>query len=420
MRQTRTEVLVVGAGPVGLWTALLLAESGIEVILIDRETHTTARSYACALHAATLQMFDQFGLAQSVIERGRRIETVGFYDGAQRQAEVHLSKLGGEFPFMVILPQSALEGLLEQRLRAAGVQVHWNHRFEGLTQDEDSISAVVEELEGTSTGYIVPHWETVVKTRGELQGQFVIGADGQNSMVRSRAPLEYKRVGHAESFAAIEFQLEDSAPQELHIVLDDTTTNVLWPIGDHHCRWTFQIVRPNSLGDFPEKDRRSARVTDPTIDQRIRQYVQKIATERAPWFTSSLTKIDWCTEVTFEKRLATPFGNNRCWLAGDAAHQTGPVGVQSMNAGFSEALSLTNALKKILREEASTNLLEAYGVDAQRQWQVLLGLTDGLNASPKTNAWVAKRAARLLPCLPGCREALKGLAGQLGLGLALE
>jgi len=346
MRQTRTEVLVVGAGPVGLWTALLLAESGIEVILIDRETHTTARSYACALHPATLQLFDQFGLAQSVIERGRRVGTVGFYDGAQRQAEVHLSKLGGEFPFLLILPQSALEGLLEQRLRAAGVQVHWDHRFEGLTQDEDSISAVVEELEGTSTGYIVPHWETVVKTRGELQAQFVIGADGQNSMVRSRAPLEYKRVGQAESFAAIEFQMEESAPQELRVVLDDTTTNVLWPLGEHHCRWTFQIVRPNSLGDFPEKERRSVRVTDPAADQRIRQYVQKIASERAPWFTNSLARIDWCTEVSFEKRLAVEFGKGRCWLAGDAAHQTGPVGVQSMNAGFNEALILANALKK--------------------------------------------------------------------------
>jgi 2-polyprenyl-6-methoxyphenol hydroxylase-like FAD-dependent oxidoreductase len=419
MRQTRTEVLVVGAGPVGLWTALLLAESGIEVILIDRETHTTARSYACALHPATLQMFDQFGLAQSVIERGRRVETAGFYDGGQRQAEVDLSGLGGEFPFMLVLPQSALEGLLEQRLRAAGVQVHWNHRFEGLTQDEDCISAVVEELEGTSTGYIVPHWETVVKTGAELHAQFVVGADGHNSMVRSRASLEYKRVGQPESFAAIEFQTEESAPQELSIVLDETTTNVLWPLGEHHCRWTFQIGRPDSLGDFPEKERRSVRVVDPSADQKIRQYVQKIASERAPWFTNSLGQIDWCTEVSFEKRLAMQFGMNRCWLVGDAAHQTGPVGMQSMNAGFNEGLLLANALKKILRDGGSSSLLDAYGFNAQREWQVLLGLTGGLKPSRDAWDWVNKRAARLLPCLPGCAADLKVLAGQLGLELAL-
>src|SRR5689334_19118567 len=121
MRETQTEVLVVGAGPVGLWSALLLAERGIEVALIDRETRTTARSYACAVHPGTLRLLDRLGLAQSVIERGRRVDTVAFYDGPNRQAEVCLSKLGGEFPFLVILPQNALENLLEQRLRAAGV-----------------------------------------------------------------------------------------------------------------------------------------------------------------------------------------------------------------------------------------------------------------------------------------------------------
>jgi 2-polyprenyl-6-methoxyphenol hydroxylase-like FAD-dependent oxidoreductase len=213
--------------------------------------------------------------------------------------------------------------------------------------------------------------------------------------------------------------MEEPASRELRVVLDETTTNVLWPIGENHCRWTFQIIRPDSVGDFPEKERRSVRVTDPTVDQRIKQYVQKIASERAPWFTNSLGKVDWCTEVTFEKRLAVQFGKSRCWLVGDAAHQTGPVGVQSMNAGFNEAFSLANALKKILREGASTNLLEAYGVNAQRQWQVLLGLTGGLKASRDTGAWVTKRAERLLPCLPGCGPDLKALAGQVGLGLAL-
>ena len=191
MRQTQTEVLVVGAGPVGLWTALVLAEKGLEVALIDRQAKTTARSYACALHPATLRLLDRLGLAHSVIERGRRIERIAFYDGAQRQAEIHISKLGGEFPFLLVLPQSALEGLLEQRLWTAGVPVHWNHRFEGFTEEQESISVTIEELEGTSTGYIVPHWETVVKNRSALRAEFLIGADGHNSMVRPRAGFEY-------------------------------------------------------------------------------------------------------------------------------------------------------------------------------------------------------------------------------------
>ena len=73
MREERTEVLVVGAGPVGLWTALLLAEAGVETIIIDREEHTTARSYACALHPQTLARLQRLGLAQALLEQGRRV-----------------------------------------------------------------------------------------------------------------------------------------------------------------------------------------------------------------------------------------------------------------------------------------------------------------------------------------------------------
>src|SRR5215475_15557324 len=194
MRQTQIEVLVVGAGPVGLWTALVLAEKGVEVAVIDREARTTARSYACALHPATIQLLDQLGLAQSVIERGRRLNVVAFYEGAERRAEAHFSKLGGEFPFLLVLPQSALEGVLEQRLRAAGARVHWNHRFEEFAEQEDQLSVVIEELEGTGTGYIVPHWETMVKSCNTVRTQFLIGTDGHNSMVRPRARLSYQSV----------------------------------------------------------------------------------------------------------------------------------------------------------------------------------------------------------------------------------
>jgi 2-polyprenyl-6-methoxyphenol hydroxylase-like FAD-dependent oxidoreductase len=417
MRQTHTEVLVVGAGPVGLWTALSLAEKGIEVSLIDRESRTTARSYACALHPSSLKLLDQLGLAESAIERGRRLDTVAFYDGATRQGELHLSKLGGAFPFLLILPQSGLEGLLEQRLRAAGVQVHWNHRLEDLAPGEDDVAATIDELEGTSTGYIVPHWETVVKNRSDLRAEFLIGADGHNSMVRPRAGFDYQRLGETESFAAFEFESDGITSDELRVVLDDSTTNVLWPLADDRYRWTFQLLRAELSGDFPEKERRAVRIDQPTIDERIRQYVQKVARQRAPWFTSEIKRVHWCSEVSFERRLAAEFGRKRCWLAGDAAHQTGPVGVQSMNMGFREGASLAAILHKILREGASPGLLETYNRDLQKDWQVLLARSSGLKPRSGTNPWIAKRCDRILPCLPACGPDLEPLATQLDLAL---
>src|SRR5438128_1806367 len=160
MRETQTEVLVVGAGPIGLWTALLLAEAGIEVSLIDCEMRTAARSYACGLHPHTLKLFSRVGLSEAVLAKGRPIPKVAFYDREARRAELNFPKVGQDFPFLVILPQNALESLLEEQLVKAGVHVHWNHRFASFTEEQDQLAATIEELAGTSTGYIVPHWET--------------------------------------------------------------------------------------------------------------------------------------------------------------------------------------------------------------------------------------------------------------------
>jgi 2-polyprenyl-6-methoxyphenol hydroxylase-like FAD-dependent oxidoreductase len=415
MREGQTEVLVVGAGPVGLWLALSLAEAGIQVTIVDRESRVTARNYACALHPATLKLLNRFGLATPAIERGRHVQKVAFYEGPARQAEVDLSKLRRDFPFLLILPQSALESLLEERLRQAGVSVQWNHRFEGFTEEQEQVSAILEELEGTSTGYIVPHWETVVKRRVPIHAQYLVGADGHNSTTRQKLGIQFEHASELEAFAAYEFEAETAGEDEVRVVFDQGTTNVLWPLGENRFRWTFQLIRTETGAEFPEKDRRAVRLEQPTIDERVRQCVEKVAQHRAPWFKTNIKKITWCTEVAFQHGLVSSFGRNRCWLAGDAAHQTGPVGVQSMNAGFQEAGQLGEALRQILQENAEEGLLEGYNRDGQVRWRKLLGMTGGLKIGSNASTWVQEHYDRFLPCLPALDEDLEALTGQLNL-----
>ena len=417
MREERTEVLVVGAGPVGLLTAILLAEAGIQVKIIDREERTTSRSYACALHPHTLKLLQGMGLAAPILEAGRRIEKIAFYDGAARQAEVKLSQLGGAFPFMLILPQNAFESLLEQRLRKLGVAVNWNHRFVDLHNDAETVVATVEEMGATATGYIVPHWETVVKRSFPVRAQFLVGADGYGSLVRQRLGIENTRVAGPEFFAAYEFEPEGKVEDEVRVVLDQSTTNVLWPLLGNKYRWTFQLLKSEMASEFPEKERRGVRFAQKAVDERIRQYVERVAKQRAPWFSAGVKEIAWCTEVVFEHRVARQFGQERCWLAGDAAHQTGPVGVQSMNVGMSESATLAATLRRILREKAPLNLLETCNCEWQDEWRRLLGLTGGLKPRDETTPWVRERRARILSCLPASHEDLAPLAGQLKLDL---
>jgi 2-polyprenyl-6-methoxyphenol hydroxylase-like FAD-dependent oxidoreductase len=417
MRERRADVLVVGAGPVGLWTALLLAEAGVEVIIIDREERTASRSYACALHPRTLKMLQRVGLAEAVLSQGRRLQKVAFYDRRKRQAEINFAGLEGDFPFQVILPQDALENVLEQRLRETGTAVRWNHRFDSFVQEEEALAVIVEELGGTGTGYIVPHWESVVKDRSQMSVQFVIGADGQGSLVRQRLGVDWQRFGRANTFAAYEFEADVPAEDEVRIILDETT-DILWPLPGKRCRWTFELVHSELARDFPEKERRSARFASPNVDARIRGYVEKVTERRAPWFKARVNEIAWCTEVAFEQRVASRFGRNRCWLAGDAAHQTGPAGVQSMNAGFLEGQKLASMIEKILREHAPLKLLEAYEREQQDEWRRLLGAVGSLRPRPDTDPWVRDHANRILPCLPATGADLVRLAGQLKLDWA--
>ena len=417
MREAQTEVLVVGAGPVGLFTALCLSEAGIEARVIDREERTAARSYACALHPQSLSALARLGLADTLIVQGRKVEKIAFYEGTTRQAEINLAKAGGEFPFLLILPQASFERALEDALtQRTGHPVSWHHRLNAFNTVGDSLQTEIEELEGTSTGYIVPHWETVVRRRAEVRAQFLLGADGHNSLVRQRLGTDLERVGERQFFAAYEFETDQAGYDEVRVVLDEQTTNVLWPLPGNKCRWTFQLIR-SEVAEMPEKERRAFRVAETAVDEKIRDYVEAVAHKRAPWFNLGVKEITWCTEVVFEPRMAREFGRNRTWLLGDAAHQAGPVGVHSMNAGFLEGQAMAGALHKIVRERGSLSVLDVWHKEQQARWRQLIGLTGGLKPKPAASSWVKNRAPRLLSCLPGTEKALISLAADLNLEL---
>jgi 2-polyprenyl-6-methoxyphenol hydroxylase-like FAD-dependent oxidoreductase len=413
MKRDETEVLVVGAGPVGLLAANLLAQLGIKVQIIDAEERTAARSYACALHPATLRLLDSLGLATAVLEQGQRISKIAFYDGPSRRAEIVLSDLVRDFPFLLVLPQNALEDILEQHLlQKHRVGVNWNHRFDTFQGEEDALVTTIEKLQGTAVGYIVPHWETMVQKRFPLRSKFLVGADGHNSLVRRRLEIEYERLTAPHLFFACEFTSDAEPEDELRVILDETTTNVLWPLPGGKFRWTFELVHSDLPDEFPEKERWATRSGEKALNEKIRASLQRIIHHRAPWFSAEIKEILWCKQVMFEGRLAKQFGRDRCWLVGDAAHQTGPVGVQSLNVGMRETQTLATRIQKIIRDEAPLEELSCYDREQHSEWQRLLS---GLKPRNETNPWVRKRADRLLPCLPASGEDMKRLAGQLGL-----
>jgi len=415
-RDDRTEVLVVGAGPVGMFTALQLAGSGVAVQLIDQESRTAGRSYACALHPRTLQLLDEAGLAREAIQRGQRIDTVAFYEGAHRRAEVKLSSLPAEFPFVLVLEQSTLEDLLEKKLQErGGVKVHWNHRLADLVMRDGAAVAGIEVMALTGKGYIVPDFELEVKKAVSARADFVVGADGQNSAVRQRLGIACEETGEPELFTVYELETEAELPPEMRIVLHGQTVSVLWPLGKKKCRWSFQWSQADAPADFPQKDRNRFTVAESPGEEDSRHQLQQLLGARAPWFQAGIRNVGWGADIQFAHRLARQFGRERAWLAGDAAHQTGPVGMQSMNLGMREGADLAARLRRILREKGSPDLLEGYSREHRTEWEQLLGLKGGPKAGAAAGAWVRERCGKALSCLPASAGDLSLLLRQLGL-----
>jgi 2-polyprenyl-6-methoxyphenol hydroxylase-like FAD-dependent oxidoreductase len=424
------EVLISGAGPVGLFTALTLARRGVNVRIIDTGVWACAHSYALALHPQVLPLFERLGLKERVLHSSYPVHSLVVAGPDGPHARVRLDG-DGDGECLAMLRQEVLEALLERALNEQGVRVEWRRRLAHIQPGSGSVQVSIDRYEKESRGYVIAHDEWVVAGSETLEVPYVIGADGYNSRVRSGLNIDFPEVGPAAYYAVFELTGEAGPPNEAVLALGDITTDVLWPLPGGECRWSFELpgysdplsegpkdaLARGGFGHFPTertKDRtfHSEGAADPHLSDD--SFADLIA-QRAPWFEAGSRFIQWRNIVRFEKRRASSFGEGRVWLAGDSAHLTGPVGVQSMNAGLAEGYDLAVAFSSILRDGAPASILESYGQRGLANWRRLHGEDGHFVPGPQADPWIAAHAAALLSCLPATGEKLTELAGQVGL-----
>jgi 3-(3-hydroxy-phenyl)propionate hydroxylase len=364
MTTIEPDVLVAGGGPVGLFTALALAKHGLTTRVVEEEWRPGGRSYACALHPESLRLLRDEGLVETLLARGQRVDVLSFYEGGERRREERLLELSAPYPFVLAVSQHELEVALVDALHAKGVEVDWNHRVAALDEASEPLSVDVHRLEKTSSGYAVAATEWAVHSVRHLRPRFLVGADGHRSTVRSLLQIDWEQTGPSELYAVFEFQAPDAAPgHEARFTTDEAGTSVLWPLRGGRWRWSVPLTDHGSPM-WRTKSRLSA-----TIGQSDeRDVLKRLLQARLPWFAAEPTDVQWATAVRFERRVAATFGRGSVWLAGDAAHLGGPLGVQSMNAGLREGADLAACLSAIAHRRAPRSLLDAYAEASRAEW----------------------------------------------------
>ncbi|WP_394427996.1 FAD-dependent monooxygenase [Streptomyces sp. SGAir0957] len=319
------QVIVVGAGPVGLWLAAELRLGGAEVTVLEARHARDPHSKALTVHPRTLEVFALRGVVDRFLAEGRRIPD-GHFGGLDER--MSFAGLDTPFPFTLALPQARTEELVEDHARAAGARIRRGHKVTGLTQDEHGVTVRAAGPQGSY----------------EMRASYVVGCDGTRSTVREAAGIDFPGTD-----ATTWGWLGD-------VVLDEPPhTPVLNVSGPHG--GLMVVPLPDGVhrivGGDPE-GRHGERPGPLTLDE-LRAKVTRIAGSDFGMHTPS-----WLSRFGNAARQAAHYRAGRVLLAGDAAHMHYPAGGVGMNVGIQDATNLGWKLAATVRGAAPESLLDTY------------------------------------------------------------
>ncbi|HEY3821173.1 MAG TPA: FAD-dependent monooxygenase [Polyangiaceae bacterium] len=326
-----TQVLVVGAGPTGLVLALWLKRFGVDVRIVDRAAEPGTTSRALVVHARTLELYRQMGLADEVVERGVRFTAINLWSRGDHAARVDIGAIGqgsSPFPYVIVFPQDQHERLLVEHLRRAGVEVERRTELVGFEEHGDRVVARLQRDGGQVAS---------------CEAAYIAGCDGGHSQVREGLGIGFPGGTYERFFYVADVELRGPASNhELHVALDDADLLAVFPMKGERAARLIGTVKQAS-----EEKRHELTWDDvsPKILDRM-----KLTVERVHWFST----------YRVHHRVAGHFARGRAFLLGDAAHVHSPVGGQGMNTGIGDAVDLAWKLGAVLGRRADATLLESY------------------------------------------------------------
>jgi 2-polyprenyl-6-methoxyphenol hydroxylase-like FAD-dependent oxidoreductase len=324
------DVVVVGAGPVGLVAACELARHGVAVRVIDKLLAPTEESRAIVVHARSLEMFDRVGVVDEIIDSGVKSLAMQMYASGRRLARIELGQVDSAFPFTITTPQTETERILTARLNGLGVSVERGSELVALRQDADAVHLTLLHADGARES-VDPSW--------------VVGADGSHSTVR--ALLGAKLIGSfkGERFILGDVEAEHSLDQgSMHTYFSPKVGPLLvFPMRGARIRLIAQVDDPDGR---------------PVATSPTQAELQQIVDARAGGI--HIARSHWLTEFEIHHAQVPAYRIGRAFLAGDAAHVHSPAGGQGMNTGMQDAFNLGWKLAMTVHGTGGQRLLDSY------------------------------------------------------------
>ena len=337
MNATDADVAVVGLGPVGALAALLLAESGLRVVVLERSREPMDEPRAVGIDGESLRAFQRIGLGDAVsavLQPPREREEVCFADSRRRRL------LGLEIPDsgpngwrdLSFFDQPELEALLRRELgRRDAIEVRLGREVIGIAPSDDAVELRTADAAGGASG--------------SVRASFAIGCDGASSTVRRALDIDWQSLGYDQEWLVVDVLQSPGAdlPLTTMQVCDPERLVTYVCAKDPNRRWEFQL-RPD---ETPERMLRPER-----IEALLR-----------PWLPPEHYRIRRAAVYQFHAATAARWRHGRVFLAGDAAHQMPPFLGQGLNTGFRDAVNLGWKLPLVHAGLCEERLLDSYAAE---------------------------------------------------------